>query len=252
MSAKLFFIFLFVTSFFTSSSQTCIIALRLGNGIMIGADSRRTTFTNAINSEGKIVTVLTYDTVCKIQHIGKIFFSQAGMNSDEAYGTARKCATEFKRLRDISLCYIKKRKPELLNYLKLAQKNIVLYKSNFEHLKNFETLFYGIENGVPKIASVNIYLKNKVDQKLDMGDSLRIYKPNKSGRSDVIALGEHEVVDSLIRVGTIDKMGLLDGVVFALLRQANATPESVSQPFEIFTLNMKSEVIWNYNPLNCK
>jgi hypothetical protein len=249
---KILFTVVISVSYLVTFSQTCIIALRTSDAIVIAADSRRTTFNELPNSVGSSSTVLTYQTVCKIEHVGKIYFSQAGMNSDAAYSTVRSCAINYHNLKEISRCFEKKREPEIYNYLRHSQTNQVLFNKIFESLKHFETIIFGIENHIPIVINIDFNLVSQPGERLKLNHTYKIFKPNKLKRTDAISLGEHAIVDSLLHTNIFEIYGAQDALLYIIQKQAEATPEFVAAPFEILSLFLDNTVRWDLDPLNCK
>jgi hypothetical protein len=242
---------LLVFKYSCSYSQTCIIVVRTNDSLVVGTDSRQSTFSLVTDRNGKKQYTVRFTTVCKVRHIRDIFFSNAGMGSNEAYFTAEKSAIKYKTLNEVAMHFLVIRKSEIYKYLDSIRANKDLFQKSYQKLKSFETVFYGIENQIPKVILVSFTLTSKVNEPFKLKDSISYYLIDKPNGANFILLGEHSVADSLIRNTIMGKNTLITNVVFMLNKQSEATPGSVAAPFEVFTLTKNNKINWYFNYLNC-
>lgn len=234
------------------SAQTCVIVLRLQDGFVVAADSRRTRFLAPTLVQGKWQNVLAFDTVCKVSKSRNIFFSNAGLDIEAAYSEAGVAINESETIYKAAENFASRRHLRLVRYIDSVRSNADLFLQYFQRLKYFSTVFYGIEGGIPKMASVDFNLISGIVDSTRFECKIKTSEYRPGGDGMAFTIGEHDVVDSLLKTSVFQTLGLIEGARFVITEQQKHSPETVSGPFEIFTIRVDGTLVWHSDALGCR
>lgn len=235
------FVFLFPVLFSINAySQTCIIAVKTKDKIVVAADSKmgrvETIFKNGRYIDDTLLTLS-----CKIYHFGNTYFSLAGKFPQGLPDIIGRICSQYSSVGE-SFSKI----PNVLNpilyrwvdSLRLANRNF--YNSIMTVGDFLKILFYGFENGLPYLAEHDFTVVPKFNG-FDFG--VRPYQNSPVKDSlQFLVIGESSAFPQVNDFYKIIEKGKVDVVMRSVIKkQAAKTPETVSEPIDIIEIKRKGE-----------
>lgn len=225
-----------------SYSQTCIVAVKSSNRIVVGADSKvliitENKKTGEITNENKIM--------CKIFQHGSYNLAVAGTYGDIVMNTAapifdRKYSFDktMKIFSDsFSMVLIKKINNTRKEYSELFKRTIEKNKGNFSSI-----VFFGIENDSLWLGVVRFHLVLN-------GENIKV--SHEMGSGDIVTAGHTAEIDELLELQTTWEHGIESGIVRLINIASEAHPSSVGGPIDLIVVT-KKETWWVNKKEMCK
>jgi hypothetical protein len=186
MPSKYFFIVTLVLAANLSGAQTCVIGIKTGNCIYVGADSRVMSF--RVDTRTGITDTLPPLSICKIHSIGVFNFAVIGYfarGSIEKASSACQTNGTFASVMDSYIDrYGQMVADSLTLYNKMAKAKVIeLYNRKIIS----EILFFGYEKGRPIITKLLFKIMSFSDNEVQVGYDSSI-------NIDTVVCGDYEAI----------------------------------------------------------
>ncbi|MBI1766165.1 MAG: hypothetical protein HYR56_32580 [Acidobacteria bacterium] len=224
--------FLFFLSI-SSYGQTCIVAKRTSTEVVIAADSAASVTTITPNADGSVTKTRSNKTACKIRTAKGAFIAIAGFwggsETGDLYAVAIKAANDGRTLKEKATIFASRLREPLKKDLEKIRTTDIQYYTEKYVGHAVQSIFVGIENGVPTIVYQGFKTINLPTQ------PVRI-KPIQVITNGLI-IGHQEAVSRYLDDTMFwGKWGLVSGCRKLIEIQSTATPDDVGGEIRILRI----------------
>ncbi len=238
--------------------QTCIISIRMRDEMLIGSDSRIFVWGDTV-IRGKRIQTHSFDTVCKIHHVGDKFFCITGLYEESIIKSAIKACFISNKIEGTAIYFRDIVKPALKSYINYYKKRYPLsYKKALKKLmeNQVQVLFYDFENYAPKIMIVKLkIIKFGKEDRIDVIDSLdysHMADIQDNHHTDFIASGDTSAIVKWFNKIDYNVVGFQEYIIELIKKQHESTPDEVAEPIDIISIKNNNVTNWIYNGIGSR
>jgi hypothetical protein len=228
-------VIIFMHCVYISFSQTVVIAKIYGNKIYVGADTR-------IGNVKKNITSNRFDTLissgCKIYSESAFNFSPIGYAGDLQVIAAKEASSTSTDFTTLVNAYVKLFLSSLnASLIRIRSQSEQTFQEVIERNRTTisQTVFFGFEQTQPVI----MLIKFKIDKVTPISFKYEILRNNSSGDSNVIAAGEVEELESMIKNDSVWRLGPTRAISEMIKLEAKLHPLHVSEVCDIVEVTDK-------------